>query len=269
MKLGKLLLISLLPLALAGCKNKDDKERQTDEPVVVDPDQTVESIEEKDHKLIPSYVVNRLNEYTSYKSVTTGSTISSGVIKVTQTIDVTSIKSEYSYTKNESHSSIVNTVHEAYFHDSKSVYRDKDSGNFSTSSLDDYLSIYGSYAFSNSLEGYSVKEDAIVSVTKLNNDENGKYVFFVVFDNEKATDNVKIQMKKIGGLDDYPTFKLIEMTVVISNDFTLSNIFLHSKYNAKKVLKTECEQSYKVSFSNYNEEIDVPNLDLVKDLFNV
>ena len=263
----KLLLISLLPLLLAGCGKKDDKKRESDEPVVVDPDKTVEDIEEKDYKLIPSYIVNRLNKYDSYKSVTSGSTISSGLIKVTQTIDVTSIKSEYSYTKHESHSNIVNTVHEAYYHDSKSVYRDKNSGDFSTSSLDDYLSIYGTYAFSNSLEGYSVKEDAIVSVSKINQ-EDGKYRFMVVFDNEKATNNVKIQMKKFGGLDDYPTFNLIEMTLIISNDFTLSNIFLHSKYEAKKILKTDCEQSYEVSFSNYNEVIDVPNLDSVKDLFN-
>lgn len=262
----KLLLISLLPFLLAGCKKKDDKKRESDEPVVVDPDKTVEDIEEKDYKLIPSYIVNRLNKYDSYKSITSGSTISSGLIKVTQTIDVTTIKSDYSYTKNESHSSLVNSVHEAYYHNSKSVYRDKDSGEFSSSSLDDYLNVYGTYPFSDSLEGYSVSEDAIVSVTKIQEDD--KYTFMVVFDNEKATNNVKIQMKKIGGLDDYPTFNLIEMTLVINNDFTLSNIFLHSKYNAKKILNTDCEQSYEVSFSNYNEVIDVPNLDSVKDLFN-
>ena len=58
------------------------------------------------------------------------------------------------------------------------------------------------------------------------------------------------------------------MSLVISNDFTLSNIYLHSKYEAKKVLKTNCEQSYGVTFSNYNEAIEVPNLESVKGLFN-
>ena len=197
----KLLLISIVPFLLIGCKKKDVKKRESDEPIVVDPDKTVEDLEEKDYKLIPSYVVNRLNSYTSYKSVTTGSTISSGLIKVTQSIDVLNIKSEYSYTKHESHSSIVNTVHEAYYHETKAVYRDKDSGNFSTSSLDDYLSKYGEYSFSNSLEGFSIKEDAIISA-QITNEVDGKYTVLVVFDNEKATNNVKIQMKKFGGLDD-------------------------------------------------------------------
>ena len=261
----KLLIISLIPFSLFGCKKKDDKKRESDEPVIVDPDKTVDEIEEKDYKLIPSYIVARMNKYTSYKNVTSGSTISSGLIKVTQSIDVLNIKSEYCYTKNESHSSMLNTIHEAYYHDSKVAYREKDSGNYTTSSLDDYLSVYGTYPFANAIEGYSVKEEAIKEVTKVSV-EDGKYVFSVIFDEEKSSNNVKIQMKKFGGLDDYPTFSLIEMTLVVSSDFTLSSINFHSKYSAKKILKTECEQSYLVTFTNYNESLEIPNIDSIKNL---
>ena len=262
----KFVVLSLIPFTLLGCKNKDNKQREGDESIVIDPTKTVEDFSESEYNQIPSYVAWKLGTYTKYKSVTKGSTISSGLIKVTQSIDTTSIKSEYSYTKNESHSSLVNSIHEAYYHDSKAVYREKDSGDFSVSSLDDYLSMFGTYPFSNSLEGYSIKLDAIKSVTK--SEEQDKHVFMVVFDEEKATNNVKIQMKKIGGLDDYPSFSLIEMTLVISSDFTLSSIFLHSKYKAKMVLSTNCEQSYNVTFTNYNEDVEIPNLESVKPLFN-
>ncbi len=58
------------------------------------------------------------------------------------------------------------------------------------------------------------------------------------------------------------------MTLTFGEDFTLSTIALHSKYKAKKFLTTDCEQNYLVTYSNYNENIEVPNLDSVKNLFN-
>ena len=75
-------------------------------------------------------------------------------------------------------------------------------------------------------------------------------------------------MKKSGGLDDYPTFSLIEMNLKIYSDFTLVSIELHSEYKAKKLINTDCKQNYTVTFSNYGENIEVPNLDSVKNLFN-
>ena len=58
------------------------------------------------------------------------------------------------------------------------------------------------------------------------------------------------------------------MTLTFGEDFTLSTIALLSKYKAKKFLTTDCEQYYLVTYSNYNENIEVPNLDSVKNLFN-
>ena len=263
----RLMLLMLIPFTLIGCKKKDDKSRESDAPIDVDTSTPIDEIEEKDYKKIPSYIYAKMNDYHSYKAVTSGQTVSDSLIKVTQSIDVTTIKSEYSYTKNESHSDLVNTVHEAYYKDDKVVYRDKSSGNFSTSSLEDYLNTYGTYPFDAAIEGYSISEESLLSVTKVSKDGN-TYVFKAVFDNEKSTNNVKIQMKKFGGLDDYPIFSLIEMNFTINSDFTLSKIDLHTQYKAKKVFRTPCEQTYTVSYSNYNESIEVPNLDSVKNLFN-
>lgn len=262
MQKRKLLVLFLVPFTLMGCKKKDSKQRENDDPISVDTGVTVDQIEESEYKTILSYIAAKLGSYTSYKSVTEGKTVSAGFIEVK--INTLNIKSEYSYTKNES-KGLVSSVHEAYYHASKAAYRDNDSGDFSVSSIDDYLNVYGTYPFENSLEGYSIKEDAIKSVTK-EVVENDKYTFRVEFDPEKSTNNVKIQMKKIGGLGDYPTFESIEMRFIINNDFTLNTIDLHSKYKAKKGFETKCEQTYRVTFTNYNEQIDVPNLNSIKNL---
>ena len=257
----------LIPFALVGCNKKDTQTRENEAPIEVDVTTPIDEVKEEDYKKIPSYIYSKLNEYNSFKAVTSGQTVSTSIIKVTQSISTIAIKSEYSYTKNESHSDLVNTVHEAYYKDNKAVYKDGDGGDFSTSSIDDYLNVYGTYPFDAAIEGYLISEDCIVSVTKVSKNDQ-TYVFKAVFDNEKSTNNVKIQMKKFGSLDDYPTFDLIEMNFTISSDFTLQKIDLHSKYKAKKVLTTNCEQTYTVTYSNYNENIEVPNLDSVKPLFD-
>jgi len=261
------LVLTLIPLILVGCSKKDTQTRESEAPIDVDITTPIDEVKEEDYKKIPSYIYTKLNEFYSFKAVTSGQTVSTSIIKVTQSISTLAIKSEYSYTKNESHSDLVNTVHEAYYKDSKAVYRNGDSGDYSTSSLDDYLNVYGTYPFDAAIEGYLISEDCVVSVTKVSKNDQ-TYVFKAVFDNEKSTNNVKIQMKKFGGLDDYPTFDLIEMNFTISSDFTLQKIDLHSKYKAKKVLTTNCEQIYTVTYSNYNENIEVPNLDSVKPLFD-
>ena len=267
-KLSKIkhsLILSVISLTLVGCNNKENKTREQDVPQDVDPSIKVENIEEKDYKKIPSYISSKMNSYSSYKSVTEGETVTTFIIQVTQSINATAIKGGYSYLKNESHGSFVNTIHEAYYHSSNTIYKDSDSGDFSSSSLDEYLNNYGTYPFDSSIEGYLVNEQYVESVTKVSS-ENSDYIFKVVLNSETSTNNVKIQMKKFGGLDDYPTISLIEMNLLISNDFTLKRIDLHSKYKAKKGVSTNCEQNYTVNFFNYNENIEIPNLDSVKDL---
>lgn len=269
MKMNKrnIVIFLMIPFTLMGCNKKDTQTRESEAPTEVDITTPIDEVKEEDYKKIPSYIYSKLNEYNSFKAVTSGQTISNSIIKVTQSINSVVIKSDYGYIKNESHSNLVNTVHEAYYKDDKTVYRDGDSGDFNSSSLDAYLNIYGTYPFDAAIEGYLISEDCLVSVTKVSQ-EGSTYVFKAIFDNEKSTNNVKIQMKKMGSLDELPSFDLIEMNFTISSDFTLQKIDLHSKYKAKKVLKTDCEQTYTVAYSNYNENIEVPNLDSVKDLFN-
>ena len=266
---SKLLLCALIPFALAGCKPKENKTREVvDDPVVdVLPDITPEQAQEVEPSKVPALVYSKLNSYNFYKAVTSGTTVAKlWGFPVTQEIDATVLKGEYSYLRNESKGT-VNTVHEAYYHDTRAAFREKESGDFTVKTLDEYLGIYGTYPFDRGIEGYLINNDAVKSVTK-GESTDSNLVYNLEFDPEKSTNNVKIQMQKFGGLDEYPVFSLIEMKLTVTKDFTLVKLDLHSKYTAKKVMNTDCEQNYTVSYTNYNENLEIPNLDSVKGLFS-
>ena len=220
--------------------------------------------EVKDLNTIPSLFVKKLASFKSYKAVTKGKTTASVLfINTDQSIEVTTIKGDYSYMKNESHSSLVNTSHEVYYHNNNAYYSDN-SGEFKRSTLSEYLGIYGVYPFEQAIEGYSIDADCITKVEK-KDVVDGTYTFKLTFDPEKATNNVRIQMKQFGGLDGYPKFEMIEINISIRDDFTPVKLELESRYSASKMVSTSCHQQYSVTYSGFNESIEIPNLAKAKE----
>lgn len=219
---------------------------------------------EKD--FVPRYL-QKVASFRSYKAVTKGSTKAKvAFIETEQSIDVTLIKSEYSYLKNESHSNLVNTVHTAYFHNDNAAYRD-DEGKYKVSALKDYLNTYGVYPFDPAIEGYLCDEGCIKSVEKIIANEG--YAFKINFDPEKATTNVRIQMKAFGGLDDYPSFSSIDIEVFVKEDLTPVHLEVSASYNAKRFVETTCTQQYRVDFSQFDEAIEIPDLETIKTEYHL
>lgn len=233
------------------------------------PEVDAENLSDEELNKFPLYFLRKLAGYNSYKAVTQGKTsaeILGGLLKVDQTIDVTAIKSEYSYLINESHSDMVNTIHIAYYFGDKAVYKDND-GDYQVSSISDYLDIYGTYPLETAIEGYCVTGESVKSVTRMESEADFK--FKVVFDKENATNNVKIQMKKFGELDDYPTFTDdTVMEITVKKDFAPVSLVLTSHYKATKIMESDCTQNYIVTYSSFDETIEIPNLDEVKNKFN-
>ena len=214
---------------------------------------------------VPRYL-QKVSEYKSYKAVTKGSTKASVLfVSYDQSIDVTLIKSEYTYLKNESHSDLVNTVHEAYFHQDNVAYHDN-GGEYAVSTLDEYLDKYGVYPLDPAIEGYLCNEDCITSVESLESTDG--YAFKITFDNEKATNNVRIQMKAFGNLDDYPVFSSIVINVYVKEDMTPDHLEVAADYKAKMFIETDCHQEYRVDFSDFNQDIEIPELDTMKSDHN-
>ncbi len=264
-----------------GSKSSISRDRDSDDIIIPSSSATSESGEpeiytgpfvneltEDKYSEFPINYLKRINQFKTYKAVTEGSTKTSmSFFDVTQVINVTAIKSEYSYLYNSSSSSFYSSQHDAYYHGDKVVYKNKGDSDFTVSTLETYLDKYSTYPFETRMEGYKVTGDALTSVSKLENDGDN-YRFKLSLDKEKSTTNVRIQMKEFGQLDDFPTFESIELTLTVKNDYTPVKIELDSKYKAKKMLDTDCHQTYTVTFTNFNETIEVPNLDSVKGLFN-
>lgn len=271
----------LLTSCNKGSKSSISRERDSDDIIIPSSSTTseggepevytgpfVNELAEDKYSEFPINYLKRINQFKTYKAVTEGSTKTSmSFFDVTQVINVTAIKSEYSYLYNSSSSSFYSSQHDAYYHGDKVVYKNKGDSDFTVSTLEAYLDKYGTYPFETRIEGYKVTGDALSSVSKLENDGDN-YRFKLSLDKEKSTTNVRIQMKEFGQLDDFPTFESIELTLTVKNDYTPVKIELDSKYKAKKMLDTDCHQTYTVTFTNFNETIEVPNLDSVKGLFN-
>lgn len=261
------LLLLVSAITLTGC-NKEGKRNRTEEEeeeeIVIDT--TADKLTDEELVKFPSYFVQRLSSFKSYKSVTKGQTTSQALfININQSIDTTAIKGDYSYLKNESHSDMHNIVHTAYYHNKQSVYKDNNA-QYKNVSIEEYLKKYGTYPFERSIEGYSITEESIVSVTREESETD--YTFKVVFDKDKSTNNIKIQMKQFGSLDDYPKFKRnTTMKITVKQDFTPVSIVLSAGYVATKVFDAECNQNYTVTYSNFDEEIEIPNLSEVQTMF--
>ena len=267
------ILLVCLPLTITSCscsqtgkdkKHEDDPIPEEEEKIIIDENLKVSDLKEEDYGLFPYYYMHRLQSYKSYKAITKGSTVATVLfIDTTQSIDVTVIKEkEYSYLKNESHSDLVNTVHTAYFHNDNVAY--SGGSDYKLVSLKDYLDVFGTYPFDNGIEGYKINKTTIKEVSKVDTNK-----FKLVLDPEASTNNVKIQMREFGSLDAYPSFSKIEITMTVEDDFTPITLELESSYQATKIVETTCTQKYTVTYSDYNQNIEIPDLNKVKDIFNV
>lgn len=215
---------------------------------------------------LPRYL-EKVGSLASYKAITKGTTKAKVLIfDTTQSIDVTQIKSEYSYLKNESHGALT-TIHTAYFHNQQSVYSNdtNDTPKFAPSTMTDYIVSYGVYPFDSAIEGYLCSKEAITSIEPITT--NSGYAFKLTFNPEKATTNVRIQMKAFGGLDDVPTFENISISVFTKTDLSPDHLEVVANYKAKKVFESDCHQEYRVDFSDINQTIEIPNLAAIKTEF--
>lgn len=265
----KLVLLSLPLLLLVTACNQSHIDRQDTEPVTpAETEKKVSDLKEEEYKTFYKYYYEKLNTFKTLKLVTKGETVSTVLfVEIHQSIDVTVLKDDYSYMKNESHSDMVNTSHEVYYHEDKALYRDNEETDYHLIDMKpDYLNKYGTYPFDNAIEGYIVNEETITSISLNKDTEN--YTFKFTLDVSKAAENVKIQMKQFGGLDDYPVFSDIKLAVTVKNDFTPVSIDVDTNYNAKKFLETPCHQTYNVTYSNLNEAVEIPNLNEITPLFN-
>ena len=248
-KMKKIIIIIFFSLLLlSGCKKDiekidNEKEQELNYQTLKDYDFDVNKYEIEE---IPFVFVEKLSRLDNYTKTTKGNTIAKKIITYNQEIDNTYIQnSTEKHLITISKSSLKNLYHEAYFKEDIISLKTKENDEFSDISYDEYQLTYGYLPYGYHLEGFVLSKESIKEITKVDTNQ-----YHLVLDNEIGTNDVKIQMKEFGALNDYPSFSLIEIDIVIEEDFTPIKIILKSEYEVDiKILgKTKCTQDYTVEF---------------------
>lgn len=119
---------------------------------------------------------------------------------------------------------------------------------------DDYVNYYGMWG--TEFSDYVINEKTCLSFSDLQ--KNGDvYSFTIELEPNESTKYYKIQMKTMGGLDDYPNFSSVLMTVEFTSDWTITKLTVEEKYDTKKVISVSCSGTTVIEFDYAEDSVDV------------
>ena len=255
----KCICLSLLSLFLISCNESPIESIEEVESIEI-----LSETEDIDtgYQLLEDFLLFKSN-LTSYEISEVGSTkANKGIINYEQKVNSSIIKDNnlcYLYT--DTSSLFVNKTHTAYYENDNVKYKNKNDREFIDSSLDDYLNVYGTYPLDNSLMGFDIKKEHIIS-SKLVYTSTKQYLT-IVFNGNQAGEKVKIQTKEYGDLNSYPVFE--STSFILELDYLLSpiSITLDTSYEIDiNVLgKIMCKQHLVQTYSKINEKVNIPNID--------
>ena len=108
--------------------------------------------------------------------------------------------------------------------------------------------------------GYVFNDESVFH-TEVVSDDSDSLAIKYTLDNVLATEIVKVDMKVNGGLSDYPTYKNIELTLVMKKDFTPISYVIDSVYDASRPVlgRSTVTQHGECIFSKVNQPVEIPN----------
>ncbi len=132
---------------------------------------------------------------------------------------------------------------------------------------DQHTSRYGLWA--TEFSDYVVNADTLLSEDAVPVLEGDEYILTVSLSvsedaatgKKDSTEYYKRQMRTMGDLDDYPSFKSAELTFHFTKDWTLNKLETHEIYSSKKGFTAECDGKNVVTFSYDEASVDVSDYD--------
>lgn len=232
-------------------------------PPVPGEDTVITKIKEQPDKTAPENAVfaaiGRLKDAKSYKSETVGTTVASISIlniKYTQQITGMTIKNENGFfVSSGSVSAFVSVLHEAFYKDGKTAYRNDGKEIIATNKAA-YADIYG-VSPDKLLSNHVYNQETIVKA-EYSGEENGLYTFIIELDKEKGNALLYKQMKEFGGLKNYPVFtENTVLTLTIKSNYDPVSLSYTSKYTIYKAALGElpCTETETIVFSGINENL--------------
>lgn len=246
-------------IALASCNGA------TIPDVIKGEDTLIDSIsgspDTHDAKEVIYATIGKLNKTETYtKEATTITKASKGVINYTQETHSKFVRnSDEYYTQSSSHSSFVNSEHEAFYKNNLVAYR-QDGSEIKTVEAKDYASVFGVLP-TKLLSGQIFNQETII-YAKLVSTEDNKYTYNVILDKDLANAALVYQMKEFGGLSSYPTFNdNTEFNFTIDNTYTPISFTATASYTVSVPVLGElpCKEETSGTFANFNEVVSVPN----------
>lgn len=246
-------------LMLVSCTKKEDETKDPDElPIenhVLD--------KYTDYEII-SKAMQKNYERDNYLITTEGVTDAKfGFISYTQktTTSLYFMQDKF-YNDISSTSSIVNHYHRLMLTPNDVKYYDSDNDKITTTSLDEYKSIYGKVPSHATFFNYNIDESVVISSKR--NFTNKKFEITYNLEPEKAMGDMTKQMMMFGGLAEEPKFKSITLIICIDEDLNILSFKNVEVYTIVKDIpvvgssKLNCVQTLnsKVYYTDYSE----PNL---------
>lgn len=259
----KCILLLTIPFSLIGCEKKEEPITNKDESTIIkNATNTDEYLKKGDHKSIAyAFIYNIKDGLSSYESETNG-TIKSKVAFINYDIKYHSITYKNGsafYSKDHSTSPLLNVDNEFYMASKDKILVSRDLKKYDVYTLEDYVKV--SYTPAQyTIMGY-VFNDQSISKTEVLSDKGDIVSIKYTLDNELATNIVKVDLKVNGGLNAYPVFKSIELTLSMKRDFTPVSYAIDATYEASKPIigSADVKQHGECLFSKVNEKINVPN----------
>ena len=252
-----------MPFSLLACEKKEEPITNKDESTIIkDAKSTDDYLKKDDHKSIAYAYIYKIKEgLTSYESETNG-TIKSKVAFINYNIEYHSITYKNGsafYSKDHSTSPLLNVDNEFYMVEKEKILVSRDLKKYDVYTLEDYKKV--SYTPAQyTIMGY-VFNDQSISKTEIVSDKGDVVSIKYTLDNELATNIVKVDLKVNGGLNAYPVFKSIELTLSMKRDFTPVSYAIDAVYDASKPIigSAEVRQHGECVFSKVNEKVTIPN----------
>ena len=126
----------------------------------------------------------------------------------------------------------------------------------------DYIKEYGTDF--REISDYDLNENTIAKAELLSAN-NGIYTFKYEIDIDKGVNGYRVNMRKMGDLNDYPTFIKSTLVVSMTENFMPVSVVQTDEYKVKMVLNVSCTSEITATYERINDSlVAIPEYDFYK-----
>ena len=221
------------------------------------------------------FAFNAMSKLSGFRTETSGTTTSMGIKQAIKAQRY--VKGNEVFKQNVSHSSMAKVGTRTYVKGRNYVYQKAkavESVNDVTWTVkahgiteEKFLARYGFVA--NSITGYVMTDDTIISARQIGEPENGIYTFEYKLHTTDATGKVGLEMRTMANMESMPIFTSATLTVKMTSDWLVTQVKTSCKYkvNIKPLGAIDCVESITENFFDHGAVTQIPNAEFYQSFF--